>query len=70
MRNVLTIFSYVNSTKNASIIFSIVKSFDGIFSLMYNKMPLPFLSRSRRKGLLKPFMKNYPIGKLASSFFP
>ena len=54
--------------KNASVIFSIAKSFDGISSLMYNKIAPPFLSRSRPKGLLKPFMKNYPIGKLSSSF--
>ena len=58
------------STKNASVIFSIVKRFDGISFLMCKKMPPLFLSRSRRKGLLKPFMKNCPIGKPSSILFP
>ena len=41
---------------NDSIIFSIGKNIDGISFLMYNKIPPPFLSRSRRKGLLQSFM--------------
>ena len=54
------------STENASITFSIAKSADGISFLMYNKIPPRFLSRSRRKGLIKSFMKTCPIGKLSS----
>ena len=46
------------STKKPSILLLIGKSFDGMFSLINNKMPPPFPSLSKRKGTLWPSNKN------------
>ena len=46
------------STKKPSILLLIGKSFDGMVSLINNKMPPQFPSLSERKGTLWPSNKN------------
>ena len=40
----------------------------GISSRTYNSIPSPFLLRSNLKGVWNPSIKNWPCGKLSSSF--